>query len=196
MSARKYPRSEAVDGLIREAYDRLRKHCDRGALRLAARRIGWPGYAVKVRARDLGLVRTKEPAWSKAELALLTKWGWMSGVTIAARLRAAGYPRTATAVLLKRKRMRINGNGDWYSANSLAEAMGVDPHKVMRWIGTGLLKAKPRGSERIRPQGGDIQVILRTAVKDFLLRCPDEYDLAKVAKFWFLDLITDGRICR
>lgn len=196
MSARKYHSSSAIDGVIREAYERFRKQCDRGALRLAAQRIGWPGYAVKHRGRHLGLARAKEPVWSTRELKVLAKWGWMGDERIALRLRAAGFARSATAVHLKRKRMRICQNGDWYSACGLAEAMGVDSHKVMRWIGAGLLEAERRGSARTELQGGDTWLILRGAVKRFLLRCPDEYDLGKVEKFWFLDLITDGAICR
>ena len=193
---RKYCPSDAIDRLIREAYDLWRKSSDKRAITVAATRIGWPGYAVKVRARHLGLARAKEPVWGVHELELLAKWGWMGDERIALRLRAAGFARTATAVHLKRKRMRINGNGDWYSANALAEAMGVDGHKVMRWIGAGLLAAERRGSARTELQGGDTWLIMRAEAKRFVLRCPDEYDLGKVEKFWFLDLITDGKICR
>jgi hypothetical protein len=196
MSARKYRANEAIDGVIRGAYERLRKQCDRGALKLAARRIGWPVYAVKHRGRHLGLARAKEPVWSAHELELLAKWGWMGDERIALRLRAAGCARSATAVHLKRRRMRICQNGDWYSAYQLAEAMGVDRHKVARWIGAGLLAAERRESARTELQGGDTWLIFREAVKEFVLRCPDEYDLGKVEKFWFLDLITDGKICR
>jgi hypothetical protein len=149
-----------------------------------------------VRARHLGLCRTKEPIWSARELELLAKWGWMGDERIALRLRAAGFARSVTGVHLKRKRMRICRNGDWYSATGLAEAMGVDSHKVTRWIGAGLLEAERRGTARTELQGGDTWLIFRAAVKEFVLRCPDEYDLGKVEKWWFLDLITDGRICR
>ena len=78
----------------------------------------------------------------------------------------------------------------------LAEVMGVDSHKVTRWIGAGLLEAERRGTARTELQGGDTWLIFRAEVKEFVLRCPDEYDLGKVEKWWFLDLITDGRICR
>jgi len=193
---RKYCPSDAIDRLIREAYDLWRKSSDRRAITVAATRIGWPGYAVKVRARHLGLARAKEPVWSEGEFRILARWGWLGDERIALKLRAAGFARTATAVHLKRKRMRICQGGDWYSAYSLAEAMGVDSHKVSRWIKAGLLKAEQRGSARTELQGGDTWLILRGAVKDFLLRCPDEYDLGRVEKFWYLDLITNGRICR
>jgi len=72
----------------------------------------------------------------------------------------------------------------------------VDSHKVTRWIGAGLLEAERRGTARTELQGGDTWLIFRAEVKEFVLRCPDEYDLGKVEKWWFLDLITDGRICR
>ena len=196
MSARKYRASKEIDDLIRNAYSRMRKDCDRQSLKLMARRIGWPKWALLHRGRRLGLARTKEPPWSDAELKLLTRWGWMGDERIALRLRAAGFSRSATAVHLKRKRLRICRSGDWYSATALAEAMGVDSHKVMRWIAAGLLKADRRGSARTQLQGGDTWLILRAEVKRFMLRYPDEYDLGKVEKFWFLDVITDGKICR
>jgi len=192
----KYQPNEVIDREIRAAYDRLRKNSVIGALCLAARRIGWPKWAVTKRGRSLGLGRVKEPFWTEPEIKILEKWGWIGDDRLAMKLKAVGFPRTATAVHLKRKRMRINVNGDWYSATSLSEALGVDVHKVMRWIKAGLLKADRRGTLRTQNQGGDTYLIVRKAVKDFVLRCPDEYDLGKVEKFWFLDLITDGKICR
>lgn len=192
----KYKPDAYIDDQIRAAYDRLRKHCDRQALKSVARRIGWPKHCVNVRARQLGLSRTKEPIWSKAEIQILERWGWASDPVIAMKLRAAGFPRSATAVHLKLKRRRIRSNGDWFSATALALALGVDGHKVMRWIAAGLLKKDRRGTARTEQQGGDMYLIMRAAVKAFLLKCPDEYELGKVEKFWFLDLITDGKICR
>jgi site-specific DNA-cytosine methylase len=62
-----------------------------------------------------------------------------------------------------------------------------------------------RGFNRGRAEVGSLRAQFRciggvdvdaAAVRDFGCRCPDEIDLKKVEKFWFLDLLTDGRICR
>jgi len=192
---RKYIPTPEIDRVIREAYQKLRKFGNRRAIPNAAKRIGWPKWAVSRRALHLGLARTKELPWSEKEIAILEEYGWMSPERIALKLKEAGFPRTATAVSQKIKRLLILSNGDWYSANQLAEAFGADIHKITRWIRSGELKADRRGTARTNGQGGDTYVITRAAVKAFALRCPNEYDLARVEKFWFLDLITDGKIC-
>jgi hypothetical protein len=33
-------------------------------------------------------------------------------------------------------------------------------------------------------------------VRRFVMQAPEEIDLARVEKFWFLDLLTNGKICR
>jgi hypothetical protein len=50
------------------------------------------------------------------------------------------------------------------------------------------------GHTRTRSQGGDIYWITHNAVREFVLKHPDEIDLRKVEKWWFLDLMTAGRI--
>ena len=79
---------------------------------------------------------------------------------------------------------------------ALAAAFGVDAHKVCTWIHRGLLRADRRGTDRTRQQGGDTWWIPISSVRKFILRAPEEIDLARVEKFWFLDLLTGGKICR
>jgi hypothetical protein len=60
-----------------------------------------------------------------------------------------------------------------------------------------MLRATLRGTDRTEIQGGDTFWITQIAVRDFVLSYPDEVDLRKVEKWWFLDLVTNGRIgCR
>ena len=105
-----------------------------------------PDWALKKRARELGLARTKELPWSERELEILARYAWMSDERIRLKLKAAGYPRTVTAIHLKLKRMRFKHDGSFYSANGLAQALGIDSHAVTRWIKSGHLKAKFRGT--------------------------------------------------
>lgn len=191
-----YVPSPQIDAEISEAYRKFREYNNRKAITLAARRIGWPRHAVLKRARKLGLARTKEAPWSDREMELIAKYGYLSAEKLAEKLKAQGFKRSATAVHLKLKRERIKSNGDWYSATKLAHAFGCDVHSVRRWILSKALSAEKRGTERCEAQGGDMWLIRHEDVKRFVLAYPDEYDLAKVEKYWFLDLITGGKICR
>ncbi len=188
--------STQIDAEITAAYKKFREFNNRKAITLAARRIGWPRHAVVKRARQLGLARTKEAPWTEREVSVLQQYGYLSDAKLAEKLRAHGFVRSATAVHLKCKRMRIKGNGDWYSATKLATAFGLDNHVVLRWINSKALPAEKRGTERGEAQGGDTWLIRHEDVQRFALAYPDEYDLAKVEKYWFLDLITGGKICR
>lgn len=127
-------------------------------------------------------------------MGLLERWGHLSDGVIQRKLRAAGFHRSFNAVHLKMKRLKIKQNLDGYSANALALALGVDGHKVTYWINRRMLKATRRETERTELQGGGIYWITHRAVHDFVLAYPDEIDLRKVEKWWFLDLVTAGRI--
>lgn len=111
----------------------------------------------------------------------------MSDERIRLKLKAAGFSRSATAIHLKIKRMRFK-SGPWYTATSLASAFGVDSHQVTRWIHTGLLAARRRGSARTPQQGGDMWFITENDVIRFIRDNPAAYDLRKVSQSWFLDL--------
>ena len=138
---RKYVFTDQIDQLIRESYHNRRDDKTRFNIRPLAKKVGMPHWALKKRARELGLARTKEQAWSEAELAILSRYAWMSDERIRLKLKAAGYSRTVTGIHLKLKRMRFKHDGSFYSAYSLAQALGIDPHAVTRWIKSGHLKA-------------------------------------------------------
>ena len=44
--------------------------------------------------------------------------------------------------------MKFKYDASFYSANALAQALGIDSHTVTRWIKSGHLKAKFRGTAR------------------------------------------------
>src|SRR5271157_1419578 len=139
-SRRKYVFTDQIDQFIREIYLNHRDAKTRPGIRLLARKVGMPHWALKKRARELGLARTKELPWSEPELAILSRYAWMSDERIRLNLKAAGYARTVTAVHLKLKRMRFKHDGSFYSASGLAQALGIDSHAVTRWIRSGHLK--------------------------------------------------------
>jgi DNA-directed RNA polymerase specialized sigma24 family protein len=190
----KYPSNSRIDEAITKAYNQYREFGNRKAIRNLAERIAWPRWAVNRRAREIGIAQTKESAWSEAEESILHRWGHLVDQGIQTKLAKAGFQRSLTAVHLKVTRLRIKKNLDGYSATSLSKAFGVDGHVVTKWIQRGLLKAERRGTARIDQQNGDTYWITNAAVKQFIVAYPNEISLAKVEKFWFLDLVTDGGI--
>jgi hypothetical protein len=189
---RKYTFTDQIDQLIREAYlSRPDKKTGPG-IRVLAKRVGIPHWALKKRARELGLARTKESAWGEPELEILARFAWMSDERLRLKLKTAGYTRTATAIHLKLKRMAFKKGGDFYSANSLAQALGIDPHAVTRWIRAGRLKSTLRRTARGERQNGDIYLIREKDVRRFVLEHPSDIDLRKVDQLWFLDMLTKG----
>ena len=191
---RKYVFTDQIDQLIRAVYLNHRDGKTRIGIPPLAKNVGIPHWALKKRARELGLARTKELPWSEAELAILSRYPWMSDERICLKLKAAGYSRTVIGIHLKLKRMRFKHDGSFYSAYSLAQALGIDPHAVTRWIKSGHLKAKFRGTARGPQQNGDSYLIQEKDVRRFILEHPTDIDLRKVDQLWFLDLITNGLV--
>jgi hypothetical protein len=191
---RKYVFTDQIDQLIREIYLHHPGSKSRPGLRGLARKAGIPHWTLKRRARDLGLARAKELPWSEAELEILARFAWMSDERIRLKLKAAGYARTVNAIHLKLKRMQFKHGGGFYSANSLAKALGIDSHSVSRWIRAGHLKATLRGTARTGQQHGDIYLIREKDVRRFIVEHPNDIDLRKVDQLWFLDLITQGLV--
>ena len=191
---RKYVFTDQIDQLVREIYLKSPDAKTRPGIRLLAKKVGMPYWALKKRARELGLARTKELPWGEPELEILARYAWMSDERIRLKLKAAGYSRTVTGIHLKLKRMRFKHDGSFYSACSLAQGLGIDPHAVTRWIKSGHLTAKLRGSARTKQQNGDIYLIHEKDVRRFILEHPTDIDLRKVDQLWFLDLITNGLV--
>jgi hypothetical protein len=97
--------------------------------------------------------------------------------------------RSPTAIKLKAKRLGLRKYDEGYTASSLAEALGVDPHWVLSRIRSGKLRAAPRRTERRFEQGGDSWLISDDALLDFLREHSYDVDLHKVDSLWFMDLI-------
>ena len=168
---------------------------DRSALKSVTRELSWTPSAVSKRGAELGVARVKEKPWTELEEEILGRVGHLAPTGMQRKLAEAGFSRSVAAIQVKVQRNRIKGNLDGYSACQLADALGVDTHKVLRWIRQQCLKAERRGTDRTTEQGGDIWWISERSVRRFILRFPQEIDLARVEKIWFLNLLTDGKLC-
>lgn len=192
---RKYVPTPAIDQAIRGAYQNQRQG-DKKALHRVAASIAWSRSAVCKRGAELGVTRAKEHPWTAAEEQLLERFGHLAPSGIRRQFSSRGFSRSIAAIQIKLSRTRIKQNLEGYSANSLAAALGVDVHKILTWIRRRLLAAERRGTNRTQMQGGDIWWISNRAVKCFILRAPEEIDLARVEKIWFLDLLAGGKLAR
>jgi hypothetical protein len=189
---RKYIFTDQIDQLIRETYLSHPGAKTRPGIPMLAKKVGIPHWALKKRARELGLARAKEQPWSTPELEILEHYAWMSDDRIRLKLKAAGYSRSATGIHLKLRRMQFKHDPSFYSASGLAQALGIDSHAVLRWIRSGHLKAQFRGTARGEQQNGDIYLIREKDVRRFIVEHPTDIDLRKVDQLWFIDLISNG----
>jgi hypothetical protein len=184
----KWAFSPEQDEVIRDAYRRLYKFSQRSALTRLSHTFGYPKHAIIRRGRELGIARAKEKKWSDTELQMLQDLARYTPAVISRKMSEAGYLRSETAIGLKRKRLKLKGSiENGWTATQLSVALGVDNHKVARWIKSGLLHAERLGT-RLCGQNGDIRWIERADILTFLFDHPEQYDLAKVEKYWLLDL--------
>ena len=164
MSRKKYFFDGVADRLLREYYDSRTETID-----WLSQKLGFPRWAVKKRAQELGLARTKEMPWSEKEVSYLEMN--LHRLSLAVLARKLG--RSVTAVGLKAKRLGIKKSDGGYTASSLAQAFGVDDHKVVRWVRLGLLRASRRNSGRPR----DMYFISDREVRRFVTTYPTQFDL-------------------
>jgi len=176
---RKYVWTPERDQLLRDEY----KH---NATELA-NRFGWPKWVVVKRAASLGLCRTKEKPWTKAEDAfLLEHAGSRTANWMARQLRT----RTETAVVVRLKRLHVSRRiqADGLTMRQLEEALCVDHRQIAAWWKSGRLKGVRRETDREH----DPYVFAESDVADFVLKNPSAFRLDRVDQVWFMGLMRDA----
>lgn len=181
MPEKKWFWTEAMDALLRRMYD----PAVIGRAQEIAQGLRMPRWAVNRRGVALGLRRPKDGPWTAQEEAYLE--GNFHHVSVKALARKLG--RSPTAMKLKAKRLGLRKYDESYTACSLSEALGVDPHCDGPHPLGHKLRASHRRTERTAPQGGDSWLITDGSVVDFLREHPYDIDLRKVDTLWFMDLI-------
>jgi hypothetical protein len=71
--------------------------------------------------------------------------------------------------------MKFKHDRSCYSAYSLAQVLGIDSHVVTRWIKSGHLKAKLRGTARTPQQNGESYLMQERDVRRFIPRTPNRH---------------------
>ena len=160
-------------------------------VRAYAEKIRYPRWKISRYAREQGWTarQKKEPDWTEKELEVLERSAHRHPEVIQRHLKRAGFSRSVTGIILKRKRMRFLQNLGGYSAQAVAKCFGVDQHCITRWINLGWLKAQRRGHKRVPAQRGDYFYIKDKWIRDFILEYLPEIDIRKVDKYWFVDLL-------
>lgn len=129
--------------------------------------------------------------WNDEEITILKRNAHYAPLTVKKRLDKAGFQRSIAGIVLKRKRMRFFSNLEGMSACLCAEFLGVDVHWVLKHIKSGLLKA-----EKIRrdSQGKLNYYIKEKNLRKFILNNPELIDLRKVEKYYFIELVANGKV--
>lgn len=201
---RKHQFTEEIDNQLREIYSRPAARF--GGNNFRAKGKGVKAYAAELgidhwilikRASELGIARVKEKPWSDDELAALREWAHFSPTNIWKRFKERGFKRTEASIACMRKKMHALKGAPWYSGNALAALMGVDQHMVMtNWVPKGLqfiLKGTTRNRSP-KQISGDTRLYHASEIRRFFIEHPEEIDLLKVDKYWFLEMITGGAI--
>ena len=189
MSARKYHFTAEMDDQIRQVY---RTNTGKSEVNELSVKLKLPRWRVSRRAREIMAYepRIKEPNWSEAELKILKDNAHKTPITIRKILKKSGFTRSATGILLKRRRLEWTGkNLAGYSASLLAQCLGIDQHSITNLINKGHLKAKRRGTARKNPKE-DYWWIIEEDIKKFIIESIGLIDIRKVDKFWLVDILT------
>lgn len=165
----------------------------RGAVRSIAGQLGVPRDWLSRRLTALGLAvpHKKEPNWTPAEDALLASLPLYNPPRAARMMREHGYPRTATAIVLRAKRLEIDRRAthDTLSANAAAQLLGLDGKTVGLYCETGLITAERMEDERTAQQGGHRWCIAPDALRTFIRTNINSIDLRRVDKLSFFSLV-------
>lgn len=143
-----------------------------------------PRHTVRHKARELGLARTREPAWTEEDLAYLhAPLATMPLTRLARRLG-----RTVVSVRLKAKRSGITTRtAGGYTARDLSRLLGCDVHAVTRWIDRGWRQARRRHMDKTHAEYG----LSHKAVKTCIVRYTQHVDLRTVDRDWCIDVLAD-----
>ncbi len=170
----------------------------RGECNAFADQNGLPRWWVTKRAIALGLVmpHKKEPAWTKAEDALLARAPVHDLEKAAEFFREHGFSRSPTAINIRCKRKAISRRAarPTLSATHVAKILGIDGKTVTREILCGDLKATKRQDKRLPQQGGSSWDITTADLRAYVVEHLERIDFRKVDKFELVAILVPEAI--
>jgi hypothetical protein len=197
-SYRRQVSTEWIDAQIKRAYRNVEPRL-KELSRVTDRTIGW----LKYRAGVLGLRRVNDARynapWEAEEQAILQD-AVAAGRTVGAihkRLRNAGFNRSLTAIQARISTLKLRTCRNGMTANEVAQLMGVDDHVVLRWLTQNKLRGERSVGTSIAAYIDEIQhpmwQISYSALRDFMLDWPGDWDHRKVGKVALLDILCGGK---
>jgi hypothetical protein len=158
-----------------------------------AKKFSVPRWTVYQRALKIGAVTSshQKKKWEKEEIIILKQYARYGPQTIKKKLQKGGFKRSIASIVLKRKRMRLLSNLKGMSACLCAEFLGVDLHWVLNYIRQGLLKAEVIRRDR---EGKTNYFIREKDLRHFIINNPELIDLRKVEKYYFIELVANGKV--
>ena len=192
MSKRKYFMTREEIEVIRAHYDGSTIAINRIMRILNANGAKYPRWHVRRLASENGWAKAKMPDWSPEEEEYLAKKYPNKGfVAIQNGLKRinGGVHRSVTAIVLKKKRIHISKRSMGLTMRMMEDLLGVDHHKVEKWMSLGELSARRKGTERTEVQGGDMWHFEPKKVRKFIINNPEEIDVRKVEPLGFIHLV-------
>ena len=182
--AAKHVLTAEIEAAIRRAYSSGSK---RGYLLAAAKATGKPTQWLAKQAGRIGVARIRRKGpYSEAEDALIAQWAHLSSETVARKLRAKGFDRSAGSIADRRRNLAVD-TSDYYSTQELARLFGLNDNTIFRWVKVEGLVAE-RASDA--PAAG--YKVRRNNLKRWIAGHAQCIDLRKIyaagSQFWFLDL--------
>lgn len=182
---RKHELTPEIEAKIRAFYSRPIRP---GDLPRFARSINRPHWWVKLKAATLGLTysRLKPDPWCDRSIDLLTEHAAKAPQTIRTILIKAGYRRTLSAIVNKRKTLGMAVGDErevagLWNLKRVARALGVADKTVLRWIRTEAITAQRRPGS-----ANEEWEIKLPELRRFCAENSNEYDLRRVDRDDFL----------
>jgi len=168
---------------------------DLSGMNALAEKLSQPRWLISQRCRYLGLTRPrkKEPKWTTAEDELMKRVPLHDPDKCSGIFRAHGFNRTATAIMVRAKRINLSRRTHGtFSARTAAKVIGWDNKTVSEYCLKGLIKSGRRKTKRLPQQGGDPHSIERADLRQFVIDNLELIDFRKVDKFALVDLLVTG----
>jgi hypothetical protein len=181
----RYILDEPTRRLIEALYDGTSQQIDAIQKKLP----GIPRWKIRKWASQMGLTNQKERLWSEEDVQYLGKY--LHKIRLGDIAKNLG--RTKASVQLKAKRLGLNKcHQEGYTMRGLCQGLGCDHHKIERWLRDGWITGIRRQTERTDKQGGDVWYFTDEAIRRMIRNHPEEIDLRRVDKYWFLDIVFGG----
>lgn len=183
--------SEHADKIIRNAYQ-TNAYC-KGSVIKAAKVLGISMGSIHRRALALGVLgqeRKRQHRWEDWQLNILLENSHKSLSAINAMIvRRGGESRAESAIYTQMQKMRIKVrqariDAGCYSACEAARILGVNDAVVLRYINSGMLKAK------VRPDVNRNERLITDAdLRELLINHAPSISFAKIDKYWLAEQI-------